>query len=144
MRGKIMLDYLNIFSVLWKHFMAKRKGLSYEEKMIHALSKIPCPLEDKKHRIMIYFVNNRARSNESRFEHISLSRHDLYVGDVRRIVQHINESILKKDPERKNTYNLYIKRNNYGCEFIKISLEIDFTKSNEAIVKTMFITTNIK
>ena len=27
--------------------MAKRKGLSYEEKMIRALKKIPCPLEEK-------------------------------------------------------------------------------------------------
>ena len=124
--------------------MAKRKGLSYEEKMIRALNKIPCPLEDKKHRILIYFVNNRARSNESRFEHISLLRHDLNTNDIKRIVEHINESTLKKDLERKDTYNLYIKRNNYGCEFIKISLEIDFTKSNDATVKTMFITRNIK
>ena len=124
--------------------MAKRKGLSYEEKMIRALNKIPCPLEDKKHRIMIYFVDNRARSNESRFEHISLSRHDLNTSDIKRIIEHINDSILKKDLERKDTYNLYIKRNNYGCEYIKISLEIDFAKSNEAIVKTMFITRDIK
>ena len=68
----------------------------------------------------------------------------LNIGDFRRIVQHINESTLKKDIERKDTYNLYIKRNNYGNEYIKISLEIDYTKSNEAIVKTIFITKNIK
>ena len=102
--------------------MAKRKGLSYEERMINALKKIPCPLEDKKHRILLFFEDNRARSNQSRFEHISLSRHDLYLGDVKRIIKHISESILKKDLERKDTYNLYIKRNNYGNEYIKISL----------------------
>ena len=93
---------------------------------------------------MIYFVNNRVRSNESRFEHISLSRHDLNTSDLKRIVEHINESTLKKDPERRDTYNLYIKRNNYGFDYIKISLEIDFTKSNKATVKTMFITRNVK
>ena len=124
--------------------MPKRKRLTYEEKMINALNKLSCPLEDRKHRIKIYFVDNQARSNESRFEHISLSRHDLHTSDLKRIVEHINESTLRKDAERKNTYNLYIKRNNYGCEYIKISLEIDFAKSNEATVKTMFITTNVK
>ena len=124
--------------------MAKRKGLSYEERMINALKKIPCPLEDKKHRILLFFEDNRARSNQSRFEHISLSRHDLYLGDVKRIIKHISESILKKDLERKDTYNLYIKRNNYGNEYIKISLELNFHKSNDAIVKTIFITTTVK
>jgi len=120
--------------------MAKRKGLTYEEKMIAALSKIPCPIEDKKHRIFIYFANNRARSNETRFEHISLARHDLCLGDISRIIQHINESTLRKDPDRKDTYNMLIKRNNYGSEYIKISLELNFSQSNIAVVKTMFIT----
>ena len=124
--------------------MAKKKGLSYEERMINALQKIPNPLEDKKHRILLFFEDNRARSNQSRFEHISLSRHDLYLGDIKRIIKHISESIMKKDLERKDTYNLYIKRNNYGNEYIKISLELNFYKSNEAIVKTIFITTNVK
>ena len=124
--------------------MAKRKGLTYEERMINALKKIPCPLKDNKHRILIYFEDNRARSNQGRFEHISLSRHDLCYGDIKRIINHINESILKKDLERKGTYNLYIKRNNYGNEYIKIALELDFHKSNKAIVKTMFITITVK
>ena len=124
--------------------MAKRKSLTYEEKMLNALKKLPCPLEDKKHRILVYFINDKARSNESRFDHISLSRHDLNTSDIKRIVGYINESILKKDSERTHTYNLYIKRNNYGVEYIKISLEIDFKKSNKAFVKTMFITRNLK
>lgn len=124
--------------------MAKRKTLSYEEKMINALIKLPNPLEDKKHRINIYFVDNRARSNESRFEHISLLRHDLLPSDIRRIAEQINKSILKKDSERKDTYNLYITRNNYGKEYIKISLELNFKESNNAIVKTIFITKNMK
>ena len=124
--------------------MAKRKRLSYEKRMIKALKMIPCPLEDKKHRILLFFEDNRARSNESRFEHISLSRHDLCVGDVKRIISCINKSVLRKDTERKDTYNLYIKRNNYGNEYIKISLELNFHKSNKATVKTLFITTIVK
>ena len=124
--------------------MAKQKGLSYEQKLINALNNLPNPLEDKKHRIFIYFVNDRARSNEGRFEHITLMRHDLNISDVEKIPRKINKSILKKDGERKNTFNIYIKRNSYGREYIKISLEIDFFKSNSGIVKTIFITTNMK
>ena len=52
--------------------------------------------------------------------------------------------MLKKDKERNNTYNLYISRNNYRTEFIKISIELDFKKSNVAVVKTIFITKNVK
>ena len=124
--------------------MTKKKHLSYEEKIINALNEIPNPLEDKKHRILIYFINNRARSNETRFEHISLKRHILVVSDIKRIKEHINQSILKKDPERKDTYNIYIKRNNYSKEYIKISLELNFKKSNKATVKTIFIANNKK
>lgn len=124
--------------------MAKRKDLSYEEKMINALNNLPNPLEDKKHRIFIIFIDNRARSNESRFEHISLLRHELLPSDIRRISQQINKSIMKQDSDRKDTYNLYIKRNNYGKEFIKISLELNFKESNNAFVKTIFITKNMK
>ena len=124
--------------------MAKRKKLSYEEKMINALKKLPDPLEDKKHRILIHFIDNRARSNETRFEHISALRHDLQPSDIRRIGQKINDSIMKRDSERNDTFNLYIKRNNYSNEFIKISLELDFKESNNATVKTVFITKNLK
>ncbi len=124
--------------------MAKKKRLTYKERMIKALESLPSPIKDTKHRINIYFVNDRARSNESRFEHISLERHDLTLGDIKRIPSHINQSTLKKDADRKDTYNLYLKRNTYGNEYIKISLEINFKESNDAYVKTLFITTNTK
>ena len=105
---------------------------------------IPNPLEDKKHRIYIFFFNNRARSNQTRFEHISLTRHKLMKSDFKRIVERINESDLKKDVKKKDTFNLYIKRNNYGKEYIKISVELNFSKSNNAVVKSIFITENKK
>ena len=120
--------------------MAKRKGLSYEEKLINALRKLPSPLEDKKHNLKIYFDDDRARSNESRFEHIVNQRHGLLASDIERIHRYINFSKLKKDRERKETFNLFIKRNSVTNEYIKISLKIDNNNPAEAIVKTIFIT----
>ena len=124
--------------------MAKKKNLSYKEKMAKALESLPSPLEDKKHRIFIVFENSRARSNETRFEHIIHERHELKPSDIRRILHKINTSSLKKDQERKDTYNLYTERNNYGKEYIKISMELNFKRSNITTVKTIFITTNLK
>ena len=124
--------------------MAKKKGLSYEQKLINALKKLPNPLEDKNHNIKIYFIDNRARSNQSRFEHIIASRHGLLPKDLERIPRYIKTCIFKKDLERTDTYNIYIRRNNYNDEYIKISVKIEPEKPNEAIVKTIFITTNIK
>ena len=124
--------------------MAKKKELTYEEKMFKALELIPNPLEDKKHRIYIVFEDSKARSNQTRFEHIILARHELKPSDIKRIPNQIKSSVLKKDKERNNTYNLYISRNNYRIEFIKISIELNFKKSNVAVVKTIFITKNIK
>lgn len=93
--------------------MAKEKESTYEEKMIAALNSFPSPLVDKKHGIVIVLENNRARSNESRIEHIINSKHDLKPSDIKRIPKKIDKSIFKKDKERKDTYNLYIERNNY-------------------------------
>lgn len=124
--------------------MTKKKSLSYKGKITRAISRLPCPLFDKKHGIIIYFVDNRARSNESRYEHIGSPRHNLQPRDIERIAAKINDSELRQDKERSNTYNLYISRNNYNKEYIKISLDIDFNISNEATVKTIFITKNKK
>ena len=124
--------------------MTKKKTLTKEVLIIKALRELPVPLKDNKHRIVIFFNDDRARSNETRFEHISALRHDLQPSDIRRIGQKINDSIMKRDSERNDTFNLYIKRNNYSNEFIKISLELDFKESNNATVKTVFITKNLK
>ena len=120
--------------------MAKRKELSYEEKMISALNKLPIPLVDKRHCLNIYFKNDRARSNQSRFDHIIDQRHGLRPSDIERIGRYIGTSKLKKDHERKETYNLYIKRNSINNEYIKISLRVEDKEPNKAYVKTIFIT----
>ena len=124
--------------------MAKRKGLSYEQKLINALKKLPNPLEDKRHNLLIHFDDNKARSNQSRFEHIVNVRHGLMPRDIQRIPRHIKKCIFKKETGRKETYNIYIKRNSYTEEYIKISVEIKPETPNDATVKTIFITENIK
>ena len=124
--------------------MAKKKGLTYEEKMINALNTLPNPLEDTKHRIFIIFENDRARSGQSRFEHIIMPRHELKPTDIQRISKKINVSILRMDKERTNTYNLYVPRYSYKKEYIKLSLELDFRKSNIGKVKTIYITKSLK
>lgn len=120
--------------------MAKRKGLSYEQKMLNALKKLPNPLEDKKHNLFIYFDDDRARSNRSRFGHIAELRHGLLPCDIDRTLKHINDSKLKKDKRRTDTFNLFIKRNSYNDKYIQISLEIEDLNLKIAFVKTIFIT----
>jgi len=120
--------------------MAKKKSYSYEQKLIYALKKLPNPLIDKKHNLIIYFDDDRARSNRSRYTHIAESRHGLRPSDIERIPRYINESKLKKDKKRSETYNLYIKRNSYNDEYIQISLEITDINMKNAFVKTIFIT----
>ena len=124
--------------------MAKRKGLTYEQKLIDALEKLPNPLIDKRHNLKIYFVDNRARSNQSRFEHIVNQRHGLRPSDLERITRYIKKCIFKRDPDRVETYNIYVRRRNYSEEYIKICVRIDPSNPEIAIVKTIFITRVVK
>ena len=124
--------------------MSKKKSLSHEQKLINALKTLPYELDDNKHRIKVRFEDDQARSNESRFEHISLSRHELTIHDIKRIKTNISNSELKIDTERTKTYSIYIKRNHFNNEYIKLSVDLDFKRSNIAKVKTIFITKNMK
>ena len=124
--------------------MAKRKGLTYEQKLIDALEKLPNPLIDKRHNLKIYFIDNRARSNQSRFEHIVNQRHGLRPSDLERVARYIKKCIFKKDIERAETYNIYIRRKNYIEEYIKICVRIDPAKPEIAFVKTIYITRVVK
>lgn len=124
--------------------MSKKNKLTHEQKLINALQKLPNPLEDKRHNILIRFVDDKVRSNETRFEHIVLARHELRPNDFKRIVTHIKNAKLKQDGERKGTFNIYIKRNGYNSEYIKISIQIESNNPHEAIVKTIFITKILK
>ena len=124
--------------------MSKKKKLSYEEKMLEALKSLPNPIEDKRHNIDIYFNDDRARSNESRFEHVIEKRHELLPSDIKRIPNNIKKAIFKIDKERKDSYNYYIRRNRNSDAFIKISVRINPETPKTAIVKTIFVTKNLK
>ena len=124
--------------------MAKRKGLTYEQKLINALKKLPSPLLDKRHNLKIYFDDNRARSNQSRFEHIVNQRHGLRPSDIERIARCIKKCIFKRDPERNETFSVYIRRNSISEDYIKLSVRIDPIEPDVAIVKTIYITRVVK
>ena len=124
--------------------MRKTKGLTYEQKLIDALEKLPNPLVDKRHNLKIYFINDRARSNQSRFEHIINQRHGLRPSDLERITRYIKKCIFRKDLERAETYNIYVRRTNISEEYIKICVRISPSDPGIAIVKTIFITRVVK
>ena len=102
------------------------------------------PIIDKRHNLSIFLENDRARTNQTRIEHIINDKHDLKPKDIKRIPQEIKKCIFKKDAERKETFNIYIKRAYYSNEYIKISLEITNEKPNTGTIKTIYITKHIK
>ena len=125
--------------------MTQRKPPIYDPaKLIEAISKWPSPLIDKKHNLSIY-VEGRARSNQSRIDHIVEYGHDLKARDLCLIPDGIkNYMAYKKDPNYKDTYNYYIKRGGEDKGLIKVSIQIDGEDSTRAWIKTIFITYNIK
>ena len=124
--------------------MAKQKGPTYEQKLTEALKKLPWPLIDKRHNIKIYINNDKARSNQSRFDHIVNQRHGLRQSDIEKTPKRLKKCIFKKDLERKGTFSIYIPRSNISDEYIKISIKIDPKEPEVALIKTIFITRVIK
>ena len=119
--------------------MAKKKGIPYETKIVNALKKLPNPLEDVRHDLLLYFADNRARSNESRYEHIAKESHGLVEKDILYIPKGIKESKLKKDKYRKWTYEYVFKRKGNNKEYVWICIQVDKDDQHAAIVKTIFI-----
>ena len=129
----------------YNHCMSKRKPRLYDPtKLIDAIKKWPNPMFDKKHGYYIY-VEGRARSNQTREEHIVEYGHDLKVRDLDSVPDGIkNYFEYKKDPIYKDTYNYYIIRKGLDRGFVKVSIQIDSNNSKHAWVKTIFITYKIK
>lgn len=119
--------------------MAKRKGISYEQKMLNALESLPNPIADDRHGLVLYFIDNRARSNETRFEHIIKESHRLLLRDILSIPEGIRKSRLKKDKHRKWTYNYIFERKGVNKEYIWICVQSDKDDPHIVIVKTIFI-----
>ena len=125
--------------------MSKRKPRIYNPThLVEAIEKWPCPIRDEKHHYDIY-IEGRARSNQTREEHIVEYGHDLKVRDINRIPKGIKDYFkYKKDPVYKNTFNYYIKRGGKDKGLIKVSIRKSDTNNNHAWIKTIFITYKIK
>ena len=125
--------------------MTKRIPSHYDpSKLIEAINKWPNPMFDKKHGFYIY-VEGRARSNQTRVEHIVEYSHDLKARDLELIPESIkNYFAYKKDRFYKDTYNYYFKRKGEDKGLIKMSIQIDGSDPTHAWVKTIYITYHIK
>ena len=84
--------------------MAKKKIKNYNPShLIEAINRWPNPMIDNKHGYNLY-VEGKARSNQSRIEHIVEYSHDLKVRDLDSVPEGItNYFSYKKDPVYKNT-----------------------------------------
>ena len=125
--------------------MNKRKPRIYNPThLIGAIEKWPNPIFNKKHQYYIY-VEGRARSNQTRKEHIVEYGHDLKVRDLELVPKGINDYFkYKKDPIYRNTFNYYLKRGGMDKGFIKVSIRISDKNAKYAWIKTIFITYKIK
>lgn len=112
--------------------------------LIETIKKWPNPIIDKKHGYKIY-VEGRARSNQTREEHIAENRHDLKTRDLELVPQGIkNYFEYRKDPVYKDTFNYYIERKGMDRGFVKVSIQIDGKNSKHAWIKTIYVTYKIK
>ena len=125
--------------------MTKRKPKNNSSNsLIEAIENWSLPFRDTKHGYSIH-VLGRARSNESRVEHIVKNRHNLKVKDLNLVPIGINNYYeYKKDPIYKNTYNYYLMRKGADKGFIKISVQVDHKDHTKAWIKTIYITHKIK
>ena len=120
--------------------MSKKKPNNYSQNLVNALNKLPSAIYDKKHDLTIYLNDTKARSNQSRFQHIARNFHDLNVNDIKSIPKGItNNSTFKKNKVRKDTFNYYFEKKQGERKYIKISVLVDF-KNKIAVVKSVFKT----
>ena len=125
--------------------MSKKKPKIYNpQHLIEEIEKWPNPMYDKKHGYYIY-VEGKARSNQTRVEHIVEYGHDLKARDLQLVPEGIkNYFDYKKDLVYKNTFNYYLRRKGEDKGFIKVSVRISDDDPKHAWIKTIFITYKIK
>ena len=123
----------------------KRKPRNYNPTdLINAINSLPNPMVDTKHSLSI-FIEGKARSNQTRVEHIAEFGHDLKVRDIVLIPDGIkNYFSYKMDPVYKDTFNYYLKRKGKDRGFVKVSIQIDKNNPQRAWVKTIYVTYKIK
>ena len=125
--------------------MAKKSSEKYNQKIIDALQKLPKYIEDKRHGFVIEVKDDRARSNETRFQHIAKGTHELKVRDIESIPEGIKNYIkFSKSKELKDTYYYYIKRKNGERGFIQLAILVDIHDKKKAYIKTVFVAYRLK
>ena len=124
--------------------MPKRKRVYDPSYLLAAIKKWPNPIYDKKHGYYIY-MEGKARSNQTRIEHIIEYGHDLKARDLKLVPKGIKDYFsYKKDPVYKNTYNYYIHRGGKDKGFIKVSIRVSDDNPEYAWIKTIYVTYRIK
>lgn len=125
--------------------MAKKKNEKYDQNIIDALRKLPSEIEDKRHNFVIEIKNDKARSNETRFEHIAKKNHELKVRDIEAIPEGIKNYVkFTKSKELKDTYCYYINRKGDDRGFIQVAILVDYKNKKKAYLKTVFIAYRLK
>ena len=125
--------------------MTKKTNGKYDLKLIEALKKLPSQIEDKKHGFIIVVRNDRARSNETRFEHIAKKNHQLKVRDIELIPEGINKyTKFSKSLELKDTYYYYILRKGKDKGFVQLAIKLIEGEKKLYYIKTIFVSYRIK
>ena len=125
--------------------MAKKKNLKYDQNLIEALKQLPSEIEDKRHGFVIEFKDDRARSNETRFEHIAKKSHELKVRDIKAIPEGIRNYVkFVKSNEIKNTYYYFINRKGEDRGFIEVAILLGEDNPKKARIKTIFVAHRLK
>ena len=125
--------------------MTKKTNGKYDLKLIEALKKLPSQIEDKKHGFIIVVRNDRARSNETRFEHIAKKNHQLKVRDIELIPGGINKyAKFSKSLELKDTYYYYILRKGKDKGFVQLAIKLIEGEKKLYYIKTIFVSYRIK
>ena len=125
--------------------MKRNANEKYDQKLIAALEELPSTIEDKKHGFTIIVRNDRARSNETRFEHIAKRNHQLKVRDIEAIPEGVKEYIkFSKSIELKDTYYYHINRKGRDKGFIQLAIKLIEGEKNAYYIKTIFISYRIK
>lgn len=126
--------------------MSKKKPKKFNQKdLVRVINSWSLPFYDKRHDYNLYLVDDRARSNETRIDHIVKYSHDLKARDLELVPKGINDYFsYKKDSVYKNTYNYYILRKGEDKGFVKVSIRRSDNNPNYAWIKTIFITYKVK
>ena len=123
----------------------KRNDKIYDLKLIETLKKLPSQIEDKWHGFIIEIKDDRARSNETRFEHIAKKTHELKVRDIEAIPEGIKQYVkFTKSHDLKDTYYYYINRKGEDVGFVQVAIKLKEGEKKIYYIKTIFISYKIK